>query len=84
MLSTDPRRVCLLFLISLVVCAVLNPGNFGVIDTTRRLQVARWMRLGELPVLPDDGDFGITGRNGVRQPGTGPGRVLSWSPSTPP
>ena len=81
----DMRRLVIFALLSLTVCAILNPGNFGTIDTTRRLQVARWLRLGEPPVRPGDTEFGITGRNGVQhawywdRPEPGPGSVRRHS-----
>jgi hypothetical protein len=67
-------------LLSLVVCALINPGNFGTVDTTRRLQVARWIRSGEPPVSPADPDFGITGKNGTRHAYTGIGQSLVLLP----
>ena len=51
-------------LVSCAVCALVNPGNFGTIDTTRRLQVARWMRLGvpEVTLPAGAAAFGRDGR----------------------
>jgi hypothetical protein len=65
-----------------VVCALVNAGNFGTIDTARRLQVARWIRLGEPPVSAADaaGGFGITGRDGERHAWYGIGQSLLLLP----
>ena len=51
-------------LVSCTACALVNPGNFGTIDTTWRLQVTRWMRLGEPEVKPSGGNaaYGRDGR----------------------
>jgi hypothetical protein len=76
-------RITLLFiLLALVVCALLNPGNFGSIDTARRWQVARSIRLGEPMVTPRDAlqGFGIPGRNGERQAWYGLGQSLLLLP----
>jgi hypothetical protein len=64
-------------LLAVVVCALLNAGNFGTIDTERRWQVARSIRLGEPMVTSDDlrQGFGIPGRNGCVTPGTEWGRA---------
>jgi len=66
--------------ISLAVCALVNPGNFGTIDTVYRLQVARWIRLGEAPA----GDIGLTGgligKDGRRYPWYGIGQSLVLLP----
>jgi len=67
-------RLCLL---AVVVSALVNPGNFGTIDTVFRLQVSRWIRLGEPPVT---GGPGITGRSGRRAPGYGIGQSLVLLP----
>src|SRR5713101_4602360 len=72
-------RISLLFiLLAVVVCALLNSGNFGTVDTARRWQVARSMRLGEPMVTSDDvrQGFGIPGRNGVPQAWYGVGQSL--------
>ncbi|HZT69459.1 MAG TPA: hypothetical protein VFC10_06895 [Terriglobia bacterium] len=58
----------------------MNPGNFGSIDTRRRLQVARWIRLGEPEVSPADTAFGIRGRHGVRHAWYGMGQSLVLVP----
>jgi hypothetical protein len=76
-------RITLLFiLLALVVCALLNPGNFGSIDTARRWQVARSIRLGEPMVTSRDAlqGFGIPGRNGERQAWYGVGQSLLLLP----
>ena len=74
-------RLQLLFvLLSIVVCALVNPGNFGTIDTVRRLQVARWIRLGQPPVRPDDAGAGLVGRNGILHPPYGIGQSLLLIP----
>lgn len=74
-------RVRLAFvLLALMACALVNPGNFGAIDTSRRLQVARWIRLGEPQVSPDDSQFGVIGRDGRRQSPTGIGQSLLLMP----
>lgn len=64
-------------LVAGAVAALLNPGNFGTIDTEVRLRVARWIRLGE-PLNP--GGFGIPGRNGVLHPHFGIGQSLVLLP----
>jgi hypothetical protein len=77
------RRIpLLLVLLAVVVCALVNAGNFGVIDTVRRLQVARWIRLGEPPVTPEDAriGFGLQGRNGVVHAWYGMGQSLVLAP----
>jgi hypothetical protein len=77
------RRIpVLLVFLTVVVCALVNAGNFGVIDTARRLQVARWMRLGEPPVTPEDAriGFGLPGRNGVVHAWYGMGQSLLLVP----
>ncbi|MBZ5725083.1 MAG: hypothetical protein LAP87_08815 [Acidobacteriia bacterium] len=79
-LSAGCRRLFLFGLLSLAVCALVNPGNFGILDTTRRLQVARWIRLGEPPVRPADAGFGITGKNGERHAWYGIGQSLVLVP----
>ncbi len=66
--------------ISIIVCALVNPGNFGTNDTTRRLQVARWIRLGEPPVRQADADFGIIGKHGTRHAWYGIGQSLVLIP----
>jgi 4-amino-4-deoxy-L-arabinose transferase-like glycosyltransferase len=65
-----------------LVCALLNPGNFGTIDTARRWQVARSIRLGEPMVTPEDVQqgFGIPGRGGVPQAWYGVGQSLLLLP----
>jgi hypothetical protein len=78
--SSDLRVRLAFVLLSLIVCALVNPGNFGAIDTSRRLQVARWIRLGEPQVSPDDRQFGVIGKNGVRQAQTGIGQSLVLVP----
>lgn len=76
-----PMRLRFFFvLLSLWTCALLNPGNLGTVDTTRRLQVARWIRLGEPPVRADDPAAGPIGRNGVRYLPTGLGQSLVLVP----
>jgi len=72
--------VLLWALLSLMVCALLNPGNFGTIDTTRRLQVARWMWRGEPPVIPGETSFGLIGRDEVRHAWYGIGQSLVLMP----
>ena len=67
-------------LLALWTCALVNPGNLGTVDTTRRLQVARWIRLGEPPVRADDPAAGPIGRNGVRYLPTGLGQSLVLVP----
>ncbi len=67
-------------LLALVTCALVNPGNFGAIDTTRRWQVARWIRLGEPEVSPADTAYGVTGRDGRRHSYTGIGQSLVLVP----
>ena len=67
-------------LLSIIVCALVNPGNFGTIDTTRRLQVARWIRLGEPPVRSADVEFGLLGKQGTREAWFGIGQSLVLVP----
>jgi len=69
-------------LLAVVVCALLNAGNFGTIDTERCWQVARSIRLGEPMVTSDDlrQGFGIPGRNGVRHAWYGVGQSLLLLP----
>lgn len=80
--SHEIRITILLVLLAISVCALLNVGNFGTIDTARRWQVARWIRLGEPPVTPDDArqGFGIPGRYGVRHAWYGVGQSLLLLP----
>jgi hypothetical protein len=66
--------------LALWTCALVNPGNLGSVDTTRRLQVARWIRLGEPPVRADDLAGFPVGRNGVRYLPTGLGQSLVLVP----
>ncbi len=88
------RPIVELFVLSALmagaVAALLNPGNFGTIDTGVRLRVARWIRLGE-PLSP--GSFGVAGKNGILHPHFGIGQSLvllpldaladrRWSPSS--
>ena len=74
-------RLRILFvLLSLWTGALVNPGNLGTVDTVRRLQVARWIRLGQPPVRPDDPGGGVAGRNGVRHPPYGIGQSLVLLP----
>jgi hypothetical protein len=80
---TSSARITLLFiLLAVAVCALLNPGNFGTVDTARRWQVARSIRLGEPAVTSDDArqGFGIPGRNGVPQAWYGLGQSLLLIP----
>ena len=58
-MSRRLRVPALSILLALVVCAIVNPGNFGTIDTARRLQVERWIRLGQPPVRRADIDSGF-------------------------
>ena len=74
------RLRILFILLSLWTCALVNPGNLGSVDAVRRLQVARWIRLGEPPVRPDDPGGGMVGRNGVRHPPFGLGHSLVMLP----
>jgi len=67
-------------ILALWTCALVNPGNLGTVDTTRRLQVARWVRLAESPVRADDPAAGPIGRNGVRYLPTGIGQSLVLVP----
>ena len=81
--SASSARIAQLFiLLAVVVCAMLNAGNFGTIDTERRWQVARSIRLGEPAVTSDDvrHGFGIPGRNGVPQAWYGMGQSLLLLP----
>lgn len=81
-MAPSTRVVLLYILLAVVVCALLNPGNFGSIDTDRRWQVARSIRLGEPAVTPDDvrQGFGIPGRNGEAQAWYGIGQSLLLLP----
>jgi len=83
MASPAPTRIILLFvLLAIIVCALVNPGNFGSIDTARRWQVARSIRSGEPAVTPADEQqgFGIPGRNGLPQAWYGIGQSLLLLP----
>src|SRR6516165_40715 len=65
----QPMRLRFCFVIlALWTCALVNPGNLGTVDTTRRLQVARWVRLAESPVRADDPAAGPIGRSLVLVP----------------
>lgn len=76
-----PMRLRFFFsLLALWTCALVNPGNLGTVDTTRRLQVARWIRAGEPPVRTDDPTAGPVGRNGIRYLPTGIGQSLVLVP----
>jgi hypothetical protein len=81
-MSRRLRVPALSILLALVVCAIVNPGNFGTIDTARRLQVERWIRLGQPPVRRADIDsgFGVAGRNGVVHAWYGVGQSLVLLP----
>jgi hypothetical protein len=72
--------VLLWAILSLMVCALLNPGNFGTIDTTRRLQVARWIWRGGPSVVPGETASGLIGRDGTRQAWYGIGQSLVLMP----
>src|SRR5579872_1067784 len=74
------RRPLLFLLLAMMVAAIVNPGNFGTIDICRRLQVARWIRLGEPQVRPGDQSFGLVNRWGVRQAWYGIGQSLVMVP----
>jgi hypothetical protein len=67
-------------MLSMVVCALVNPGNFGTSDTLRRLHVERWIRLGEPPVHEGDRAHGLKGRNGLLHPEYGIGQSLLLLP----
>jgi hypothetical protein len=74
-------RLRILFvLLSLWTAALVNPGNLGTVDTVRRLQVTRWIRLGQPPVRVDDPGGGPVGKNGVRHPPYGIGQSLVMLP----
>ena len=81
-LGSSARITLLLILLAVVVCALLNPGNFGTIDTRRRWQVARSIRLSEPTVTSDDvrQGFGIPGWNGEPQAWYGIGQSLLLLP----
>src|SRR5689334_23324781 len=81
-MAPSARITLLLILLSVVVCALLNSGNFGTIDTRRRWQVARSIRLGEPEVTNDDvrHGFGVPGRNGVFHAWYGMGQSLLLLP----
>jgi hypothetical protein len=81
-LVTSARLALLFVLLAVVVCALLNTSNFGTIDTARRWQVARSIRLDEPPVTSDDvrHGFGIPGPNGVPQAWYGMGQSLLLLP----
>jgi hypothetical protein len=82
MAGAESRITLLLIVLAIVVSALLNPGNFGTIDTVRRWQVARSIRLGEPMVTSQDArnGFGIPGRNGVPQAWYGVGQSLLMLP----
>jgi hypothetical protein len=81
-MASSARITLLFILLAVVVCALLNPGNFGNIDTARRWQVARSIRLGEPAVAFADArdGFGIPGRNGMPQAWYGLGHSLLLLP----
>jgi len=81
-MASSARITLLLILVAVVVSALLNPGNFGTIDTARRWQVARSIRLGEPAVTADDAreGFGIPGKNGEPQAWYGVGQSLLLLP----
>jgi len=81
-MALSARLAWLLILLAVEVCALLNPGNFGTMDTARRWQVARSIRLDEPPVTPGDArlGFGIAGRNGAPQAWYGLGQSLLLLP----
>jgi hypothetical protein len=81
-MAPSARITLLLILVAVVVSALLNPGNFGTIDTARRWQVARSIRLGEPAVTADDAreGFGIPGKNGEPQAWYGVGQSLLLLP----
>jgi hypothetical protein len=73
-------RISLWFaLLALVVCALVNPGNFGTVDTKMRLQVARWIRLKQ-PEVSSAGGFGLMGKDGIRHAWYGVGQSLALLP----
>jgi hypothetical protein len=81
-MASSARITQLFILLAVVVCALLNAGNFGTVDTARRWQVARSIRLGEPAVTSDEvrNCFGIPGRNGVPQAWYGVGQSLLLLP----
>src|SRR5215472_9681549 len=64
-------------LLATVTAAIVNPGNFGSVDTEVRLQAERWIRLGE-PVPAGGATF--IGKGGVRYAGYGMGQSLVLVP----
>lgn len=81
-MAVSPRITLLFVALAIVVCALVNPGNFGTIDTERRLQVARSIRLGEPMVTAEEAreGFGIPGRDGTLQAWFGIGQSLVLLP----
>ena len=82
MIARTARPTLLFVLLAAAVCALLNPGNFGSVDTARRWQVARSILWGEPAVTPADArqGFGIPGRYGARQAWYGIGQSLFLMP----
>jgi hypothetical protein len=81
-MASSARITPLLILVAVMVSALLNPGNFGTIDTARRWQVSRAIRLGEPAVTADAAreGFGIPGKNGEPQAWYGMGQSLLLLP----
>jgi hypothetical protein len=70
-----------LFLIAWLTGVLVSPGHISVVDTTQRLQVARWIWAGEDPmVAPYAGEFGILGVDGRYHPWYGVGQSLVLIP----
>lgn len=74
------RRLLLFTLLAGVVAALVNPGNFGTVDTHRRMQVARWIWEGQPQVVPGDPGFGLPGKDGTLQAWYGIGQSLVLVP----
>ena len=69
-MSPLQKPILLLALAACLTAVIVQPGNLGSIDTTRRLQTTHSLWTSAPPVKADDyPNFGIVGRNG---------RIFSW------
>jgi len=76
----DKHRL-LLILTAVLLSILVQSGTLGNVDTTRRLQVSRWIWANEPPVaIGDEKDFGILGRDGKYHAWYGLGQSLVMIP----
>jgi len=74
--------VFLLGIVALLTALLLQSGELGSIDTTRRLQTTHSLWTSAPPVVPEDyPDFGIVGRNGTIYAWYGMGQSLLMLPA---